>query len=75
MKGGRLAHATSETEGKRVVNGLLIGIQLVVTVVVGVYFYRQLKQQKKAQPIARRESCREMESCCVLIYMIQIDIP
>lgn len=43
------------------VNGLLIGIQLVVTVVVGVYFYRQLKQQKKAQPIARRESCREMD--------------
>ena len=43
------------------VNGILIGIQMLVTVVVGVYFYRQLKQQKKAQPLARRESCREMD--------------
>lgn len=43
------------------VNVLLIVIQLVVTLVVGLYFYKQLKQQKNAQPAARRESNREME--------------
>lgn len=43
------------------VNVLLIVIQLAVTLVVGVYFYRQLKQQKKNQPAVRRESNREME--------------
>ena len=35
-----------EMEGERVVNGILIGIQMLVSVVVGVYFYRQLIQQK-----------------------------
>lgn len=48
-------------EGKRVINFVLIVIQLAVTLVVGVYFYRQLKQQRKSQPVARRESNREME--------------
>ena len=43
------------------VNFLLIAIQLTVTLVVGVYFYRQLKQQKNAQPTVRRESNRELE--------------
>lgn len=49
-------------EGTNVVNLALILIQLAVTVVVGVYFYRQLRQQKRAQPAARRESSREMEN-------------
>ncbi len=40
---------------------VLFAIQLIVTLVVGIYFYRQLQQQKKAQPTARRESAREME--------------
>ena len=43
------------------VSGLLIGIQLVVSIVVGVYFFRQLRQQK-SQPSQRRESCREMDN-------------
>lgn len=40
---------------------ILFVIQLAVTLVVGIYFYRQLQQQKKAQPVARRESAKEME--------------
>ncbi len=40
---------------------VLVFIQLAVTVVVGVYFYRQLRQQKRAEPGVRRESSREME--------------
>ena len=43
------------------VSVLLIGIQLLVSVVVGVYFYRQLRQQKKAEPTVKRESSREMD--------------
>lgn len=43
------------------INVLLIVIQLTVTLVVGVYFYKQLKQQKNAQPTVRRESNRELE--------------
>ena len=35
---------------------VLVFIQLAVTVVVGVYFYRQLRQQKRAEPGVRRES-------------------
>jgi len=44
-----------------VLNLVLIGIQLAVTVVVGVYFYRQLRQQKSAQPVQKKEGTREME--------------
>ena len=44
------------------VNFLLLGIQLLVSVVVGVFFFTQLRQQKKAQPAVRRESNREMEN-------------
>ena len=44
------------------VNLTLMLIQLAVTVVVGIYFFRQLRQQKRAQPAARRESSREMEN-------------
>ena len=40
---------------------LLFLIQMAVTIVVGVYFYRQLKKDKQAQPGLRRESAREME--------------
>ena len=39
----------------------LVAIQLVVTVVVGIYFYRQLRQQKKAEPGVKRESSKEMD--------------
>lgn len=42
-------------------NGILLVIQLAVTVVVGIYFFRQLRQQKRAQPASRRESSREYE--------------
>ena len=40
---------------------VLLGIQLLVTVVVGVYFFVQLRNQRKQQPTARRESSREMD--------------
>ncbi len=43
------------------VSAVLFGIQLLVTVVVGIYFYTQLRQQRKAQPAHRRESGREYE--------------
>ena len=36
-------------------------IQLVVTLVVGLYFYSQLRQQRKTQPAGRKESGREFE--------------
>lgn len=44
------------------INYLLLGIQLLVSVIIGVFFYMQLRQQKKAQPAIRRESNREMEN-------------
>lgn len=50
-----------EMEGCNVINLALILIQLAVTLVVGVYFYRQLKQQKRSAPAVRREGGREME--------------
>ncbi|MBQ9195824.1 MAG: ATP-dependent protease LonB [Clostridia bacterium] len=34
---------------------------MTVTIVVGVYFYRQLRKEKQPQPGLRRESAREME--------------
>lgn len=43
------------------VNLVLVVIQLVVTLVVGVYFYKQLKQQKKNTPAVRREGAKEMD--------------
>lgn len=43
------------------VSTVLFAIQLVVTVVVGIYFYTQLRQQKKSQPSSRKESGREYE--------------
>lgn len=43
------------------VSAILFAVQLLVTLVVGIYFYTQLRQQRKAQPSNRRESGREME--------------
>ena len=43
------------------VSFVLVIIQLAATLVVGVYFYRQLRQQKKNTPAVRRESSREMD--------------
>lgn len=40
---------------------ILMVIQLAVTVVVGVYFFRQLRKDSKTEPVQRRESPREME--------------
>ncbi len=39
----------------------LMVIQLSVTVIMGVYFFSQLKQQKKAQPAITRENGKEMD--------------
>ncbi len=40
---------------------ILFAIQLLVTVVVGVYFYNQLRAQRKSQPAQKRDSGRELE--------------
>lgn len=40
---------------------VLLGIQVLVTVVIGIYFFVQLRTQRKQQPAARRESGREMD--------------
>lgn len=40
---------------------ILMGIQLAVTVVVGIYFFRQLRKENKTEPSPRRDSPREME--------------
>ncbi len=41
---------------------ILMAIQLLVTVIMGVYFYTQLKRQRQSQPAGRRESAREMDN-------------
>ena len=43
-------------------SGFLLLIQLAVTVIMGVYFYTQLRTQHTAQPAGRGESAREMEN-------------
>lgn len=43
------------------VSAILFGIQLLVTVVVGIYFYTQLRAQRKTQPAHRRDSGKEYE--------------
>lgn len=40
----------------------LVLIQLTVTMVVGLYFYSQLRKEKNAQPALKRESSREMDN-------------
>ena len=40
---------------------ILMVIQLAVTTVVGIYFFRQLRKEKQSEPAARRESTREMD--------------
>ena len=40
---------------------MLVVIQLVVSVVVGLYFFRQLRQSRQKEPAHGRESNREME--------------
>ena len=40
---------------------VLIGVQLTVTVIMGVYFFRQLRKDRQAEPACRRESPREMD--------------
>ena len=40
---------------------ILFVIQLTVTGIVGIYFYRQLKKDRQTQPASRRESAREMD--------------
>ena len=40
----------------------LLLIQLTVTIITGVFFYTQLRNQKRSQPQGRRESTKEMEN-------------
>lgn len=42
-------------------SNILILIQLTVTIIVGLYFYRQLRGQKRTEEPRERESVREME--------------
>lgn len=51
----------SANGGLSLVSAILFAIQLLVTVVVGIYFYTQLRAQRKTQPAHRRESGREFE--------------
>ena len=41
---------------------VLLLIQMAVTVIMGVFFYTQLRNQRQAQPQLRRESGKEMEN-------------
>ena len=43
------------------ISTVLFGVQLLVTIIVGTYFYTQLRNQKKSQPQLHRESGRELE--------------
>ncbi|MBQ8536200.1 MAG: ATP-dependent protease LonB, partial [Clostridia bacterium] len=43
-------------------NYVLLTIQILSTVIVGIFFYVQLRQQRRAQPAIRKESSREMEN-------------
>ena len=40
----------------------LLLIQLTVTIITGVFFYTQLRNQKRREPVGRRESTKEMEN-------------
>ncbi|MBE5796894.1 MAG: ATP-dependent protease LonB [Clostridiales bacterium] len=40
---------------------ILLVIQLTVTIVIGVYFLRQLREQKRTEPAVRSHSSRELE--------------
>lgn len=40
---------------------MLVLIQLVVTIIMGVYFFRQLRGQKRTEPAAKGHSAKEME--------------
>ena len=40
---------------------ILFLIQMAVTIVTGIYFYTQLRKEKRSQPAARHEGAREMD--------------
>ena len=40
---------------------VLIVIQLAVTTIIGIYFFTQLRKEKRAQPAAKREGSKEMD--------------
>lgn len=52
----------SRKRGEWNLSWILLTVQLVVTIIMGAYFYTQLKKQRAAQPVGRRESAREMEN-------------
>ena len=43
-------------------NWVILLIQLAVTIITGVFFYTQLRNQRRSQPQNRRESIKEMEN-------------
>ena len=55
-------HANGRQKGGFSLGWILTAVQLIVTVIMGVYFFSQLKKQRSAEPVGRRESAREMEN-------------
>lgn len=43
-------------------NWLILGIQLTVTVITGIYFYSMLRAQRRSSPMGGHNSAREMEN-------------
>lgn len=43
-------------------NWFILAIQLAVSIITGVFFYTQLRNQKRTQPQGKRESVREMDT-------------
>ena len=62
MNSAPFSHAiTGAKRGYFDLTWILFLIQMAVTVVVGCYFWSQLKKERQAQPGLRREASREME--------------
>ena len=51
-----------EAKGGIFLGWILTAVQLIVTVIMGVYFFSQLKKQRTVEPVGRRESAKEMEN-------------
>ncbi|MBR6185696.1 MAG: ATP-dependent protease LonB [Clostridia bacterium] len=56
------SHANGRKKGGFFLSWILLLIQLTVTVIMGVYFYTQLKNLRRTAPQGRRECAKEMEN-------------
>ena len=55
-------HDNVMEKGGFFLSGILLLVQLCVTVIMGVYFFSQVKAQRQSQPAVKREDSREMEN-------------